>query len=45
MSQREFYGYIGPVSVLIIGRVWAIDIGRSRVWGDGWRIRFGRVQP
>lgn len=45
MKHREFYGHIGPVSVLIIGSVWAIDIGRSRVWGHGWRIRFARVRP
>lgn len=33
----------GPVNYLRSGRVWSITLGRVRIWGITWRVRFGRV--
>lgn len=42
----KFQWSIGPISVLIVGVIWAVDIGRFGIFGIGWRhIRTRRVDP
>lgn len=35
---------LGPVSLLVEGRVWALDLGGYGVFGIGRRIHFRRVR-
>lgn len=40
----QWHMSLGPISVLIVGKVWAVDIGRFGIYGIGWRhIRTRRV--
>lgn len=43
--MRGFYLPLGPISILVIGRVWALDIMRLRIWGIGWRLRLMLLRP
>jgi hypothetical protein len=43
--MMEVNWHCGPLAVLIVGKVWAVDIGRRGVFGVGWRIRFRKVAP
>lgn len=44
MNDSEWFFTLGPLSILKVGLVWAIDLGRYRVFGLGWTIRgYGRL--
>jgi hypothetical protein len=40
----ELYLVLEPVSLLVVGKVWSIDVGRRGIYGVGWRIRRRRVR-
>ena len=35
--MNELYLTLGPISLLRVGRVWSIDLGRVGIYGIGWR--------
>lgn len=36
MNDVTFY-QLGPLSILAVGRVWSIEIGKLHLCGIGWR--------
>lgn len=44
MNNSEWIFSCGPLTILKVGRVWAIDVDRFRVFGVGRRIKgYGRL--
>lgn len=35
--MKQFYWHAGPVSILAVGSVWCVEVGRIKVYGIGWR--------
>lgn len=42
--MTEFHWYWGPFALLVVGKVWAFDVGRVGIWGVGWRVGFRRIK-
>lgn len=38
--DNEFYLPLGPISLLVVGRVWSIELGPIAILGIGWACRF-----
>ncbi len=38
--MRPIYWHMGPFSVILVGRVWSVEIGRAQLSGIGRAVRF-----